>query len=242
MDEFLLPDLKDDLAELDLADLDLADLDLDLNRYAFIPEEERNVLAQIVYFKATVRKILFVEKLFKEWQAARNLTQKMKMPEKAVENFSDEELIQWLPYFIAEVRKVDGSKYRAKSLFEFLICLQSLFILRLNRNVQLLKDAKFGEIKNALNGTIKILQSEGLGYDPKKAEIVTPLVEEQLWINGHLGSSTSSQLVSTVMYLLGINLGLRSGEHRKLRRSMFEVSTCFLNELFKVHPLLMFLF
>ena len=31
-------------------------------------------------------------------------------------------------------------------------------------------------------------------------------------------------LLRTVIYLLGMNLSLRAGEHRKLRRIMFEVS------------------
>jgi len=49
-------------------------------------------------------------------------------------------------------------------------------------------------------------------------------MEDCLRASGLLGTTTPKRFLSTVVYLLGVNLGLRAGEHRKLRRSMFQVS------------------
>lgn len=71
---------------------------------------------------------------------------------------------------------------------------------------------------------MKSLQKEGLGFNPKKADVVSTAAEEQLWVTGALGKDTPEKLLRSLVYLLGVNLALRTGEHRKLRREMFQVS------------------
>lgn len=132
-------------------------------------------------------------------------------------------LLRWIPFFIAEVRRRDGSCYRAKSVFEFVLCIQSLVVVMRNVRHQFLKDPSFLSIRNALDNIMKKLQREGLGYNPKKADVVTALMENELWNGGHLGDNSPKQLLRTMVFILGINLGLRAGEHRNLRRGMFEV-------------------
>jgi hypothetical protein len=58
-------------------------------------------------------------------------------------------------------------------------------------------------------------------YDPQKVNIITHQMEDKLWNDGVLGDSTYDQLNKTLIFLLGIRLTLRSGEHRMLRRNMF---------------------
>ena len=57
-----------------------------------------------------------------------------------------------------------------------------------------------------------------------------------MWNCGVLGRNSPVKLLETLVYMLGLNLGLRSGEHRKLRRDMLEVRTTVLTSfLFKNH-------
>lgn len=70
---------------------------------------------------------------------------------------------------------------------------------------------------------MKKLQREGLGNNPTKVDVVTQVMEEDLWSGGQLGIDTPKKLLRTLVYTLGVNLGLRAGEHRQLRRGMFEV-------------------
>ena len=78
-------------------------------------------------------------------------------------------------------------------------------------------------IRNALDNTMRDLQKKGFGYDPKKPDIVTEVMEDSLWNSGLLAKCPPSRLLSSMVYLLGVNLGLRAGEHRLLCKSMFEI-------------------
>ncbi|XP_038074483.1 uncharacterized protein LOC119742543 [Patiria miniata] len=58
----------------------------------------------------------------------------------------------------------------------------------------------------------------GLGIRRKQAEEITLEEEESLWQKQILGSSSPSQLLNTLIYLIGLNFALRGGqEHRNLR-------------------------
>ena len=81
-------------------------------------------------------------------------------------------------------------------------------------------------VRNALDNVMKRLQAQGLGNNPRKADVVSPLMEEELWVSGQLGDEPPKRLLRTIVYTLGVNLGLRAGEHRQLRREMFQVR-CF---------------
>lgn len=72
---------------------------------------------------------------------------------------------------------------------------------------------------------MKSLQTAGLGNDPKKVDVISQLVEDELWRTDILGDKTPRQLLRTLIYVLGVNLALRTGEHRLLRREMFQVTT-----------------
>lgn len=139
-------------------------------------------------------------------------------------SWSIEDLNQWLPLFIMEIRKVDGTNFRAKTLFEYILCIQSAFLHLRDLEYAFLNTRVFTPIKNALDNRMRQLQSDGLGFDPNKAQVVTLEMEEALWTSGQLGCQSSATLLNSLVYLLGIHLGLRAGEHRKLRRGMFEVN------------------
>lgn len=166
--------------------------------------------------------------LVKEWRDERTArgqsSNSSSIPAGDVLEWTVADLNQWIPLFIHEVRKRDGNNYRAKTLMEYVLTLQSAFVLMKGRGMSFLKDKEFRPIKNALDNRMMALQALGLGHNPNKADIVTVVMEEALWAGGLLCSSPPERLLGTLIYLLGVNLGLRAGEHRKLRREMFRVS------------------
>lgn len=134
---------------------------------------------------------------------------------------------RWIPFFVNEIKRRDRKNYKAKSLFEFILGLQSLLKLKQSVVYNFLKDGRFIAIRNALDNVMKRRQEEGLGHNPRKADTVTNLMEETLWNNSLLGDSSPKLLLKTLVFSLGINLALRAGEHRTLRREMFSVCSSY---------------
>ena len=106
-----------------------------------------------------------------------------------------------------------------------MLCIETLIYAKRNVSHRFLKDEKFILIRHAIDNLLKERQKTGLGFNPKKSDIVTDMMEEELWREGILGVNSPRHLLRTLVFVLGLNLGLRSGEHRKLRQSMFKVST-----------------
>jgi hypothetical protein len=58
----------------------------------------------------------------------------------------------------------------------------------------------------------------------KQAEVISEGTENQLWETNLLGEDSPTKLQETLLFCLGLNLALRSGqEHRNLMPSMFEI-------------------
>lgn len=166
--------------------------------------------------------------LLEEWRSCRQTrgqtSDLINLPMVNVLEWTPEELNQWIPLFLYEMRKRDGTDYRAKTVMEYLLALQSAFSHLRGKKFSFLKDDLFNPIRNALDNRMRSLQAQGLGYNPSQAEIISREMEEALWMGGQLGADPPSRLLNTMVYLLGINLGLRAGEHRLLRRNMFKVN------------------
>ena len=120
---------------------------------------------------------------------------------KEITEFTVEELCLWLPRFLCEIRRKDKTHYRAKSVFEFLLCVQSLFEVRKGVKMKFLKDSRFLSIRNAVNNIMKDLQRKGFGTNPRKADIISEITEELLWTKGLLGVEPSQKLLQTVVWL-----------------------------------------
>ena len=132
--------------------------------------------------------------------------------------------------FITEIRKLDGSDFPAKTLYQIVICLQ--FHLEGNGFTwKLLDDKDFTEVRFTLDNIMKERVSAGIGIRVKKADTISVLDEEILWKNCILGSENPQQLLETVVYLVGLNCALRAGkEHRVLRSIPFDSQFTFLND------------
>lgn len=97
-------------------------------------------------------------------------------------------------------------------------------MLKKNVKYQFLNGVEFLPIRNGLDNAMKKLQKKGLGHNPRKAEVISYLMEEELW-NREILCLTGPpiKIFRSLVFILGLNLGLRTGEHRELRRGMFEV-------------------
>ena len=81
-------------------------------------------------------------------------------------------------------------------------------------------DENFVDLAMVLDNTMKQRVKMGLGR-VKSATPISFNMEEQMWSSGVLGCSNPQQLRDTVLFLLGINLALRCGEHKNLCRPRF---------------------
>lgn len=165
--------------------------------------------------------------LVREWRDARvsrgQSSSSSALPSGDVVDWTPAELNHWLPYFIFEVRKRDGKDYKAKTLYEYIMTIQSAFSALRGVAHSFLNSNEFVAVRNALDNRMRDLQAVGLGNNPERVDVITLEMEEVLWATRRLGNDSPTMLLHTIVYLLGINLGLRTGEHRKLRREMFQV-------------------
>ena len=122
--------------------------------------------------------------------------------------------------FIPEVTKVkDGSDYPGKTLYEMVISIQKY----LHQNSifwKIIDDPEFRDVCTVLDNVMKERVERNIGMVRKQANYIDYSVENDLWDKGILGEGNPDELRDTVLFLLGINLGLRAGdEHYNLRRN-----------------------
>ena len=93
-----------------------------------------------------------------------------------------------LCHFIMEVKKVDGSDFPGKALYNILICIQ-FHLECLGFAFKLINDEVFYDLKYTLDNTTKMRAVSGIGLSVKPAEIVSVTDEDYLWSLGYLGTS-----------------------------------------------------
>lgn len=89
------------------------------------------------------------------------------------------------------------------------------------RKVKLVKvddPGKFKSLVNVLDVEMKRRARQGLGLVVKKAQIIKPEDEEQLWTTGVLNDVNGPGLLNAIFFKLGLHLALRGGaEHYNLK-------------------------
>ena len=120
--------------------------------------------------------------------------------------------------FIAEVKKVNGDEYPGKTLYHIVVSIQK-HLVRDGKKWKLIKSVEFGKLRNVLDNLMKERAQNNIGLVKRQAGLINVNIENKLWIDGVLGEENPDQLRSTVVFLLGLNLGLRAGdEHYALCR------------------------
>ena len=112
-----------------------------------------------------------------------------------------------MKHFITEIRKLDGSDFPAKTLYQIVVCLQ-FHLEGMGFTWKLLDDKVFTEVRFTLDNVMKEHVSCGIGIRVRKADIITLVDEDYLWQSGILGSENPQQLLETVVYLVGLNCAL----------------------------------
>lgn len=128
-----------------------------------------------------------------------------------------EDLNKELKLFIPSLKKLDGNDFPPRTLKEVVALIQHYFNHTLRRKLSIFNDFEFTESREVLDAQMKYLARQGNVKPKRRAEIITRDMEDHLWNNGVLGSDSPKKLLETLIYLLGLHLGLRAcSEHKAL--------------------------
>ena len=206
------------------------EIEAEMDRFAapLTDDEIANLVSQKTP-KATQKSVKWAASLFEEWRIQRNkkvidgATSELSTIPHKIEKLNHDEINYCIARFIMEVRKCDTSEYPPKTLRYLVVMLQAH--LRNNgRQVNLLNDPDFKELQNALDASMRDAAKKGLGLKTKRVDIITFEQENIMWEKGILGDKDPQTLLDTMVYLIGMNFALRSGdEHRLLNRSQLSL-------------------
>ena len=181
----------------------------------------------------TMKKVKWVTKMYREWRNYRHTLPNMQFIQCDLDDkntITKDTLIFAMCRFITEVKKVDGSDFPGKTLYEIVICVQ-FHLETIGFGYKLLNDEYFKDVKYTLDNVMKLRTVQGLGNSVKQAEILSVTQEEYLWNVGLLGFNDPETLLNTVVFVLGKGCALHAGkEHYSLRRPPFNSQFHFLHD------------
>ncbi|CAB5394802.1 unnamed protein product [Rhizophagus irregularis] len=134
---------------------------------------------------------------------------------------SEQDLIEQLCSFFANMKKKDGADYSVNSIRASLAAVNR-FLQEKSRikNIDLYNDSRFKAIKEVVDGKIRFLSKNGKGEtkgaDSLKANEITQILNHRL-----LDGTTPERLLRRVFFINAIYLELRGGEHALLNGTDF---------------------
>ena len=166
----------------------------------------------------TLKKIKCVTKMYREWRIYRHSLGlehiSCDLDKKDTINYDG--LIFALTRFITEVKKLDGSEFPPKTLYDSMICVQ-FHLETLGFGWKLLNDPLFKDVKFMLDNLMEIRTANGIGVSVKQAQFLSETDEQYLWSLGLLGNHTPQALLDTVIFMIGKGFALQAGkEHQQL--------------------------
>ena len=181
----------------------------------------------------TMKKVNWVVRMYCDWRMHRNTggdDKSIWCDLDVKETITEESLIYALTCFMTEVKKIDGSEYPAKTLYEIIICVQ-FHLETLGFGWKLLSCEIFKEIKFTLDNLMKLRTSQGVGGKVKKADILTQTHEEYLWSVGLFELSNPEALLATIVFIVGKGFALHAGkEHHVLCSPPFDSQFQFMHD------------
>ena len=111
--------------------------------------------------------------------------------------------------FITEVKKLDGSDFPGKTLYEILISIQ-FHLETLGLTWKLLNNKNFCQVKFTLDNIMKLCTSQGVGIKVRKAQFLTNTDEDYLWTMGYFGVNDPETLLNTLVFIIGKGFALRA--------------------------------
>ena len=199
------------------------------------PLDERSLknLTKKTFSGETLKKVSWVKNMFVNWMEFRNTSHDLQDVVRDLDDVSsfdqtifNEELCK----FITEVKKLDGSEFPAKTLYDIVICLQ-FHLETLGLMWKLLSDDIFKDVRFMLDNLMKSRTQEGIGNKVRRAQVLTFTDEDLLWSLGLLGTHSPEALLYSVLYTIGLSCSLRAGkEHYQLRSIPFQSQFTFLTD------------
>ena len=196
-----------------------------------LPKSDMMALRHKNFSEETMKQIRWVRKMYSEWRSHRQALGLQDI----VCDLEDKATITVVSLkfalcrFITEVKKVDGSDFPGKTLYN-IICIQ-FHLETQGFAFKLVNDPAFKDLKFTLDNTMKARTLQGIGTSVKQAEILSATDEDLLWSLGLLCTSTPHQLLHTVIFSIGKGFALRAGkEHRALRGLPFDSQFTFMRD------------
>ena len=103
--------------------------------------------------------------------------------------------------FLTEVKKLDGSQFSPKTLYDILMCIQ-FFLETVGFSWKLISDDELKEVKFTLDNVMKQRTAQGIGISVCKADVLIMTDEDILWSLGLLRTHSPEVLLNTVMFTL----------------------------------------
>ena len=130
--------------------------------------------------------------------------------------------------FIPEITKVkDGAAYPSATLYQMIVFIQR-HLVENGLNWKLIDGTEFAKVKTVLDNVMKERAQNNIRTVKRQANVITYEYENMLWDKNILGEQNPDQLRQTVMFLIGINCGLRAGdEHHYLCQDGVDKSSQF---------------
>lgn len=188
-------------------------------RFVPVSIDQLDVICKNRIPKSTRDKTAWCMRLFtcwlNEWRCRLdNVPKVLKMPEDMNQN----ELDYCLKFFVAELRKPsDGIRYPPRTLKEIFAGIQHHFNNVLMKPFSVFLDKEFVNCRSILDAEMKKSAQDGNVKVTKRAAAISIDIEDTLWDNGAFGWSNPKQLLSTLIYHIGLHFALRANqEHRDL--------------------------
>ena len=128
-------------------------------------EEELESLGHKKFSDETMKKVRWVTKMYREWRNYRHSNSQLQRILCDLDDMStiNEEFLTFsVCQFFTEVKKMDGSDFPGKTLYDIIICVQ-FHLETLSYSWKLLNEEKFKEIRFTLDNTMKKHTSNGIG-------------------------------------------------------------------------------
>ena len=184
-----------------------------------LDEQSMEKLGRKRFSEETNKKVPWVRRMFKDWKLFRNSDPTLldvKCDLEDVTSFTREEFINTITRFLTEVKKLDGTDFPGKTLYDIVICLQ-FHLESAGLAWKLLSNDEFIQIRYTLDNLMKDRTARGIGVNVRKAQILNQFDEDLLWSLGLLGSHSPSVLLDTIVFIVGKGCAFRTGkEHRAL--------------------------
>ena len=129
----------------------------------------------------TMKKIRWVPKMYREWKTFHNTSgfDYIECDLDDVRTITKENLIFAMAHFIIEVKKIDGSNFPGKTLYDIVVCVQ-FHLETIGFAWKLLNDDTFKLVKFTLDNAMKLRTSQGIGVSVKRAQVLMPIDEDFL--------------------------------------------------------------